>query len=101
MEPKTIYRCSYCEFELYDEKTMLGHEEICDSNPANRTCITCQFDEPSRSLVPETLEYQLLMSLASHPDCPLLKSIPGIDANLKIDGHVKGCPHWKEFKLAW
>jgi hypothetical protein len=93
-----IYECIHCGYESHEPKLMKNHEEDCDGNPANKTCSTCQFDEPSKTitLMPGFLEDKLLMSIATHPDCPLLKSIPGIDATFKIYGHVKGCPHWKE-----
>jgi hypothetical protein len=96
-----IYECSHCGFQYHEAKLMANHEEDCECNPANKTWITCQFDEPNRTLKPGILEDKLLMSIATHPDCPLLKSIPGIDATVKIDGHVKGCPHWKEYVLNW
>lgn len=50
---KEVYQCEWCSFESRVEERTLLHEEACDKNPDNRTCLTC----PAFSIEKKTCLY--------------------------------------------
>lgn len=40
MKEIKYYMCEYCNC-LDDQTTIIDHEKYCESNPKNKTCITC------------------------------------------------------------
>lgn len=44
MKQITAYRCDHCKRVTVTPRAMKAHEEQCLSNPAKRTCFTCEHD---------------------------------------------------------
>lgn len=40
---RTIYICEYCETSSRFKKFIENHERVCNSNPKNKTCLSCDY----------------------------------------------------------
>ena len=39
---KIVYKCDYCNEYSADKQTMVNHEDKCEYNPKNKTCLSCK-----------------------------------------------------------